>query len=244
MKKKIYTALLVFAMFCTVGIVTFLLVWNGVILLNNPSVDKYPVRGVDVSHYQGDIDWNRLASQSIDFAFIKATEGSTYVDDRFAYNYSEAKNTSLRVGAYHFFSFDSSGETQAQNFISTVEPYDGMLPPVVDFEFYGNKKLDPPDAESARAELNILLNKLEEHYGMKPILYVTRDTYERYLSGGYGEYDIWYRDVITVPKTLPDGRSWTFWQYTNRERLEGYSGEERFIDMNVFYGSKEEFERY
>lgn len=63
------------------------------------------------------------------------------------------------------------------------------------------------------------------------------------LAGAYEDYDIWIRDVVSQP-SLSDGREWTFWQYTNRERLEGYQGEERFIDMNVFRGSEEDFAAY
>ncbi len=232
-----------FAVLTGIAIAAFLLFWNGIILLNNPSESDYPVRGVDVSHYQGDIQWQTLAGQGIDFAFIKATEGSTYVDDRFEYNLTEALKTDLRVGAYHFFSFDSGGDTQADNFISIVPKVDRMLPPVVDFEFYGDKASNPPDAEAARAQLDILLERLEEHYGKKPIIYCTEDTYTLYLQGYYDDYDLWYRDVIWKP-SVPDGRQWTFWQYTNRDRLDGYSGEERFIDMNVFFGSEDDFASY
>ena len=63
------------------------------------------------------------------------------------------------------------------------------------------------------------------------------------LASAYEDYDIWIRDVVSQP-SLSDGREWTFWQYTNRERLEGYQGEERFIDMNVFRGSEEDFAAY
>lgn len=77
------------------------LIWNGVILLNNPPENKYPVRGVDVSSYQGVIDWQTLASQNIESVFIKATEGSSFVDERFTTNLAAAQMTKLRVGAYH-----------------------------------------------------------------------------------------------------------------------------------------------
>ena len=72
--------------------------------------------------------------------FIKATEGSSFVDEHFAYNYAEARKTDLAVGAYHFFSYDSPGAAQAENFINTVAPHAGMLPPVIDVEFYGDKE--------------------------------------------------------------------------------------------------------
>ncbi len=245
MKKKILIiSAAVLAVLLLLGAILNSLVWRGYIILNSLSASRYPVRGIDVSHYQGDIDWQTLAAEDISFAFIKATEGSTYVDGRFAYNYAEAQKTELSVGAYHFFSFDSTGEGQAENFIKTVAPHDGMLPPVVDFEFYGTKNLNPPPKESVTPELQKLLSALEAHYGMKPIIYACEDTYELYLAGGYEDYDIWIRNVITSP-TLSDGRAWTFWQYTNRERLDGYSGEdEKFIDMNVFCGTEDDYRTY
>lgn len=88
-----------------------------------------------------------------------------------------------------------------------------------------------------------MLARLEAHYGKKPILYATEKSYCAYLSGNYADYDLWIRDVITFPK-LPDSRDWTFWQFTNREKLQGYKGQERFIDVNVFYGTEQEFRDY
>ena len=240
LKKKIIVLL---SVLLTVFILLAAAVWNGFILLNNPSHKKYPVRGVDVSSYQGTIDWPVLAESGISFAFIKATEGSSFIDQCFKYNYAEAQKTSLRIGAYHFFSFDSAGDTQAENFISTVSGFSGMLPPVIDLEFYGEKQSNPPPQAEVRHELDVMLQRLEANYGIKPVIYATEDSYEQYLAGGYEDYDIWIRDVIGNPE-LSDGREWTFWQYTNRERLSGYKGEERFIDMNVFAGTADEFENY
>ncbi len=224
-------------------IVMFSLVWNGVIILNGLFSKKYSVKGIDVSSYQGEIDWDKLSTQDISFVFIKATEGSSFVDKNFSYNFESAQKTSLAVGAYHFFSYDSEGETQAQNFIDTVKPYKGMLPPVIDLEFYADKEENPPDRAAVEKQLKILLNLLEEHYGQKPIIYATEKSYKLYLSNGYKDYDIWIRNVVSTPK-LSDNRDWTFWQYTNRERLDGYNGEEKYIDMNVFNGSVEEFNNY
>ena len=146
----------------------------------------------------------------------------------------------LRIGAYHFFSFDSGGDTQADRFIAEVEKTEGMLPPVVDVEFYGDKEANPPAKEDVQRELGVLLARLEEAYGAKPILYATGKSYERYLKDAYPENPIWIRNIVSEPR-LPDGRDWTFWQYTDRARLPGYQGEERFIDLNVFAGSEESF---
>lgn len=220
------------------------LFYNGIITFNHPSREDYPVRGVDVASYQGEIDWEILSKQGIQFAFIKATEGSTFVDAYFEKNYANAIRTDLRIGAYHFFSFDSAGSAQAENFIKTVSIYDDMLPPVVDVEFYGKYVSSPPsNVDAVKRELRILLEALEAEYGRTPIIYATHESYKRFFKNDFEKYDIWIRDIFTCP-TLSDGRAWTFWQYTNRGQLEGYQGVEKFIDINVFAGTVEEFERY
>lgn len=219
------------------------MIWSGTIRLHEPSQTEYPVRGVDVSHWQGEIDWEELAAQGIDFAFIKATEGSGYVDECFEKNWADAQKTALRVGAYHFFSFDSSGEAQAENFMRNVPIFEDMLPPVIDVEFYGDKAKNPPEKQDVCRELNALIMKLKEYTGKTSILYATQAAYRRYLAGDFELCDIWIRDVIGVPK-LADGREWTFWQYTDRGTLAGYSGEEKYIDVNVFNGTAAEFAGY
>lgn len=241
-KGKIIIVLAVLIWFAAIGIrgVLFL---QGEISWNVPSKTKYPVRGVDVSAYQGDIDWQTLSKQGISFAFIKATEGSGHVDLRFVENYTNAQDTDLRIGAYHFFSFDSGGDTQAENFINTVPEIEGMLPPVIDVEFYGDKASNLPDVGETQRELQILLDALEAQYGRKPIIYATNKSYHLYIADAFQEYDIWIRNIVSAPR-LKDSRSWTFWQYSDRERLEGYSGEEECIDVNVFYGTEAEFKDY
>ena len=139
------------------------------------------------------------------------------------------------MGAYHFFSFDSPAETQAGHFIETVHAFDGMLPPVVDFEFYGDKQASPPPVEPTVQQLWAMLGKLEQHYGMTPVLYATEETYRMYLEGRFDEYPLWIRNVTGRPDT---DRDWLFWQYSNRGRLDGYTGDERFIDLNVFAGDE------
>lgn len=243
MKKRRWLLLGLCAAAVCAAAVAAMLFYFGVLQLNNPPREEYPVRGVDVSSYQGEIDWPTLAQQDIRFAFIKATEGSSFVDPCFAENFPQAQEAGLRVGAYHFFSFDSPGDTQADNFIRTVPPVEGGLPPAVDVEYYGDKAEHPPERETVQRELDCLLERLEAHYGVKPVLYATRESYDRYLAGGYTEYPLWIRSIAGQP-ALSDGRDWTFWQYTSRMRLPGYSGREPYIDMNVFAGSQEAFDRF
>jgi lysozyme len=212
-----------------------LLVWNGVIWPNRYLADAYDVRGVDVSRYQGEIDWPVLADQGIDFAFVKATEGSSHVDERFEANWAGAQETDLVVGAYHFLSFESPGETQAANVVEHVPATPGTLPPVVDAEYYGDFAADPPSVAEIRGILDPLLADLEDHYGAPPILYTTQEFRERYLGDDYDRYPLWIRAVALTPDV--PRHEWEFWQYSDRETLDGYSGEEEFIDLNVFDGS-------
>ncbi len=242
-RKTLKTAILVASVMLALGLTLFALVWNGVVILNGHRANRFTIKGVDVSSYQGNIHWNTLSSQNISFAFIKATEGSTFVDPCFEYNFKEAQKTSLAVGAYHFFSYDSEGKTQAENFINTVVPFDGMLPPVIDLEFYGDKEQNPPGRAEVEPQLKTMLHLLEQHYGQKPIIYATEKSYGLYLSNEYEDYDIWIRNVISKPR-LSDNKTWTFWQYTNRDRLDGYKGKEKYIDVNVFNGTADEYNAY
>jgi len=239
-KSKIIllTAITVFL----IGIVVASLVFFGVIHLNNPDSDDYPVVGVDLSSYQGDVDWSVLSRQDIRFAFIKATEGSSFVDPKFNQNWTSAAETELRIGAYHFFSFESSGEKQAELFCNTVNIVDNMLPPVIDVEYYGCFRSEKDiDVAAIKKELRTLVTILNDAYGMKPIIYADNATYETIIRDDFADCDLWFRSVyFHVPSDIP----WRFWQYSNRHVLKGYNGTERYIDMNVFAGDIESFENY
>ncbi len=201
-----------------------------------PNRNKYKVFGVDVSNYQGVIDWDVIDDQNVDFAFIKATEGSGYVDRFVKRNLEDIADTDIFYSCYHFFSFDSSGETQAENFIKTVAKDKINLPPVVDIEYYGDKSHNKPTAEETEKILAPLLQMLEEYYGVKPIIYTTVPVYNRYVKEKFSDYPLWIRNT----RYEPDHMDWEFWQYSDKGRLEGYYGEEPCIDFNVFNGTKEE----
>jgi len=99
----------------------FTLFYYGVVRFNYPSVSQYPVRGIDVSHHQGKIDWQAVKKQDIQFAYIKSTEGVDYQDPMFKTNWLEAHKAGIIRGAYHFFNFCSSPVKQAENFIRVVQ---------------------------------------------------------------------------------------------------------------------------
>ena len=118
--------------------------------INNPDKKRFPIRGIDVSRFQTEIDWQLINNENIRFIFIKATEGADYRDPAFAENWSKSKQTGLIRGAYHFFTFCRAGKEQARNFIETVPVEVEMLPPVIDLEFGGNC--------SPRPERNVLVS--------------------------------------------------------------------------------------
>jgi lysozyme len=221
-----------------VGVLAALL-FHGIIWPNRILAAGYEVKGVDVSHHQGEIDWPTLAAQDIDFAWIKATEGSTHADPDFAQNWTSARRTDLLVGAYHFMSFESSGTAQADFLASQVPAAPGTLPPVVDLEFSGSQAAAPPAPEHVRRILDDLVAGIEKHYGVAPVLYVTAATYDLYIAGSYPQLRVWFRSVV-LPPTPSDGRAWTFWQYSPRDRLDGYDGVEPYIDLNAFAGTRED----
>ena len=159
-------------------------------------------------------------------------------------NAQGAAAAGVPAGAYHFFSFESAGKTQAENFLAVLRDQPLSLPCAVDFEFYGEFFDHPPDVETVRAELRALLEALEAETGRKPVLYATGRSYRMYLAGAFDEYPLWIRDVYLWPALTLPGREWLFWQYSDKGRLEGYAGAEEHIDLNVFNGGAEEFARY
>lgn len=188
--------------------------------------------GVDVSEYQDKIDMKKLSEQNVSFVYIKATEGSSYQDACFLENWENSHDRGLPAGAYHFFSFDSSGEAQARNFIDTVGELRGDLIPVVDFEYYGDKENNRPDKDKVLRELHDFLHILEKEYGVKPMIYTLKNIYSVYLDGEVDGYPLWVRNVF-YPASFDGWGDYVIWQYLDTAQLDGYSGGEKCIDMDV-----------
>ena len=181
---------------------------------------------------------NELEAQDIQFIYIKASEGSTTKDPLFAQNWKNAKEAGLLSGAYHFFSYDSAGITQAENFIDAVgSDMAGRLLPAVDVEYYGDKELNPPEKEDVIRELRIYLDRIEEEYGVKPLIYTRPDIYDKYLKGEFDEYKKWMSSLYQPLNWIYED-DWYIWQYLNKGVLKGYSGGETYIDLNVLNEEK------
>ncbi len=195
----------------------------------------FSIHGIDVSHYQKHIDWPTVASQGINFAFIKATEGEFFRDSLFCKNWNEIKDAGIRRGAYHFFRPTVPVEAQVKNFIEAIELGHGDLAPVLDVEVD-----DGVSEEELRQSVLSWLNLVESTYKIKPIVYTNQKFFNRYFSGHLEGFPIWIaRYNRWLKPRLCDKQEWSFWQYGNKGRLEGINGD---VDFNVFRGSMEGLE--
>jgi lysozyme len=193
----------------------------------HPADTTYPRQGIDVSHHQGAIDWARLPSQGVDFAYIKASEGADHRDRRFTENWLGARAAGIPRGAYHFFTLCRPGDAQAANFIATVPREPAMLPPVVDLEFGGNCDARPtPDA--LIAEVMVFVRKVEAHYGKPVTLYLTREFDAGYEVSARIPRRLWLRSLVWEPRW--GARRWSMWQASSFRRLAGIEGR---TDWNV-----------
>jgi lysozyme len=212
--------------FITIIFILGILLFNKKIWLVYPNKNIYAVDGLDISHHQGMIDWEKV-DKKYQFVFVKATEGDTFIDNQFYENAKNIKKTNRILGAYHFFHFDYSGVEQANNFIDTVGNIID-LPPVIDFEFTGNpNKFDKINITN---ELKKCIDKLEEYYKHKIIIYTTQDAYRYIIKDNFGN-PLWYRSIVLpVNKNI---KNIIFWQYHNSAIIQGVNTK---VDLNVFKG--------
>ena len=207
------------------GIVGFLEL-SGYLYHNDILVELagYKVHGLDISHHQEKVNWT-LVDKKYKFIILKATEGQNFLDTDFLYNWNNARLNGFVVGAYHFFVMTSSGEAQADFYISKVPDSEKTLPPIIDLEI-STKKYKKPDVIE---HLRVMVEKLEKHYKKRVIFYVNYNTYNAYIKGEFSENKIWITDYKYFPKIDEDNR-WIIWQVSRRGRIEGIPG---FTDKNV-----------
>ncbi|SER85840.1 glycoside hydrolase family 25 protein [Lachnobacterium bovis] len=239
-KRRRYFTLFNFIIFCFIIFSLKIGIMIKQKKLNNYFLSNNYIKGVDLSHYQGDVDMSILKKQGVEFVYAKATEGSSSVDSKYFVNYANSKKNKIYTGAYHFFSFESDGETQAKHYIEVVGNLKGDLIPVVDVEYYRNKTVDK---KKLHEELNKFLNTIEKHYGVKAMIYTTPRFYYSYIKGYFSSNPLWIRSV-NIPAHIITINKWTMWQYSDNEILSGYNGNEKYIDKNIFKGNKEQLEHY
>lgn len=194
------------------------------------------VSGVDLSKWQGDVDFPKIKLSGKTFTFIKATQGATDIDPNYMGNLSKSRAAGLATGSYHFYMTDDDPSAQFSNFAHHVTIKPGDLPPVIDIETFSKNTL--PDTA---AKLTSFIHMVEEKYGVKPILYSGEHFANQYLEN-FGEYPLWLAEYNSDKEpALPRGWSrWTIWQHTQNGSVAGVSGH---VDLDRFNGGIQQFQR-
>lgn len=233
MFKKLLITIILVAVIAGIGFLAYNAILNRDLNINQWFVGGM-TRGVDISSYQEDVDMKKLMEQGVEFVYIKSTEGSLHIDTTFKEKWAAAKEAGLLAGAYHYFSYGSSGVAQAENFIKTVGNLSGRLIPAIDMELTPEEVMNPPEKDDVVRGLKAFLAIVEENYKVKPLIYARQDYYEKYLAEDFSGYPRWVRNVYW-PVYVNVGEDWLVWQYHDRAVLDGYSGE-KYIDLNVVNG--------
>lgn len=204
-------------------------------IASTPAIDPdhalYPVRGIDISAHNGDIDFTKVKAAGYDFAIIKATEGTDFKDAAFVDNVRDAAAAGMMVGAYHFFRFDTDGRLQALNLLHSLRNRRLDFPAVVDVEQFGNP--DGHEASMIIARLRTMIDYLGKA-GVDVMLYSNKDDYDRYLKDNFGHYPLWICSFTSPDETV----DWKLWQYSHSGNVDGIKGK---VDLNTI---KPEFLRY
>lgn len=183
--------------------------------------------GIDVSKYQGDIDWATIAhNKTIKFAYIKATEGATYVDPRFEENFAEARKHGVKVGCYHFLRSSSTIADQFENMKRYVRRDEQNLVPMIDVESMGKWS-----QQQLVDSLHAFAVMIYEHYRVAPIIYTYVNFYNRNLAGRFTNYPLFIARYTDDAPELSDGTKYVIWQYTERGRVNGIKGN---VDLSRF----------
>jgi lysozyme len=200
------------------------------------------VQGVDVSAWQGDIDWAKARAAGTRFAFIKATEGGDHLDPKFLENWEGAKRAGVARSAYHFLYWCRPAHEQALWFMLNVPADADALPPVLDLEWNTHSKTCPKKLSRAKAldKIKAMLVAMESHTGKKPIIYTDPAFHREVLEGELTNYHFWLRSVAAEPQDKYADRRWTFWQFTTTGKVPGIAGK---VDRNVYGGDDADWDR-
>lgn len=183
--------------------------------------------GIDVSKYQGEIDWMAIAdNRKVKFAYIKATEGATHVDPNFEKNIAGARQRGVRVGCYHFLRSSSSIADQFANFTSYVKREEQDLIPLIDVETIGS--WTPRQLVDS---LHTFAVMLYEYYGCVPMIYTSAVFYNKYLANKFTNYPLFIARYAEGEPSINDGTAYTLWQYSAHGRVPGIKGD---VDLSRF----------
>jgi lysozyme len=192
--------------------------------------------GIDVSHFQNDVNWDEVKQSGITYAYSKATQGMTDVDPRYQANRAGTQAAGLYHGSYHFFVAGDDPVKQAQLYIKTVgKPEDRPMPPVLDLEQGGMK----PGIQVKQYQKDVItwLNMVEKALGMRPVIYTNHPFGNQYLNDPrFAEYELWVAEYGVPEPKIPaawEKKGWKMWQRTERDKVEGAIGE---VDNDLLKG--------
>jgi lysozyme len=211
------------------------------------SAHRHAIHGIDISKWQGTIDWRAVRAAGTRFVFLKATEGGDHVDSRFRENWAGARAAGIPTGAYHFVYWCRPAHEQAQWFVQHIPQTNDQLtlPPVLDVEWNGHSRTCPRKVsrEAAIEKMQLMLRELEQHTGRRPIIYTDIPFHKDVIEGtnAFEGYPFWIRSTAARPEERYANRRWEFWQYTTTGRVPGIGGN---VDRNAFYGSEQEFQSW
>lgn len=187
--------------------------------------------GIDVSHYQGFIDWKSVAADGkVGYVYLKATESNTMVDDTYDFNLREARKHGLKVGSYHFFRPNVDAASQFINFKRTVDRRQQDLLPLIDVEVTGGVPV-----ATLHKRLQEFLRLVTHEYGKRPVIYTGRNFYDRYFASysHFKPYLFMIAQYTSDEPSLSDGKDFVMWQFTAKGRVNGIRGD---VDRSRFVG--------
>ena len=197
--------------------------------------------GIDISHYQGTIDWDLVYADGKTFAWAKATQGTSFVDDKYVSNATNGTAAGVVMGAYHFAEpLNYSATDEAAHFLSIASPYigPGFLPPVLDLE--GNGPIGSMTSAELTAWTQEWMDYVENQTGIRPMLY-TSPRYTNYLESSLNTYGLWIADPdgsIIPPNDIGNWTDWAFKQYSWTGSVSGINGD---VDLDYFNGTIDDF---
>lgn len=202
----------------------------------------FEVGGIDISHHNGDLDWELLKQHGLGFVYMKATEGVGHKDKRFEDNYASAQATNTIKGVYHFFRFKDDGREQAEYFFHKYMYQAGDLPPALDVEYscHNKRVTDEAKKKIIRAQIAAFDSAVFERCNMHCIIYTNQECYRDLIKGHFEHLDLWICDLCEQPND-DEFPNWIIWQYAHTGELDGFKGK---FDMNVFYADKAVFDEW
>jgi len=201
------------------------------------SVEK-TIKGIDISHHQGVIDWEKIDTSKFKFVIIKATEGdsSKHSDTLFKFNWDKSHNKNLVVGAYHIFTLRRGGMKQFKNHISVVPKLNNSMPPLIDVSSLSIVK----DTAKSINELRILEKQLHQYYGKKPIIFCNEYYYNKYIANNFKNNKVWIQRYGKKLPSLFETKK-GIWQFSDSGQCNGIKG---YVDMDYFNGDISSFNEF